>query len=109
MVSLNNSAGRGEAEVSESKLILNREGRISILREDEKDALTICPKHRRQLTTDWPGRKNYICCYPAYQRLKKQLILSLDVFMQKYPQKYLLSSRRLCLSGQVSEDFSLYI
>ena len=53
--------GRGEAEVSESELILNREGRVSILREDEKEALTICLKHRKHLTTDWPGHKNYIC------------------------------------------------
>ena len=68
--------GRGEAEVSESELILNRAGRIGILREDEKEALTICPKHRKHLTTDWPGRKNCICCYPAHQGLKKRLSLA---------------------------------
>ena len=51
--------GRGEAEVSESELILNREGNIGILREEEKEALTISPKYRKHLTTDWPGRKNY--------------------------------------------------
>ena len=56
------SRGRGEAEVSESELILNRAGHIGILREEEKEALTISPKHRKHLTTDWPGRKNYICC-----------------------------------------------
>ena len=50
---------RGEAEVSESKLILNRAGHIGILREEEKEALTISPKHRKHLTTDSPGRKNY--------------------------------------------------
>ena len=67
--------GRGEAKVSESELILNRAGRIGILREDEKEALTILPKHRKHLTTDWPGRKNCICCYPAHQGLKKRLSL----------------------------------
>ena len=67
--------GRGEAEVSESELILNRAGRIGILREDEKEALTICPKHRKHLTTDWPGRKYCISCYPAHQGLKKRLNL----------------------------------
>ena len=36
--------GRGEAEVSESELILNREGHIGILREEEKEALTISSK-----------------------------------------------------------------
>ena len=51
--------GRGETEVSESELILNRAGHIGILREEAKDALTISPKHRKHLTTDWPGRKNY--------------------------------------------------
>ena len=65
--------GRREAEVSESELILNRAGRIGILREDEKE--TICPKHRKHLTTDWPGRKYCICCYPAHQGLKKLLNL----------------------------------
>ena len=38
-----------------------------------KEALTISPKHRKHLTTDWPGRKNYICCYPAHQGLKRWL------------------------------------
>ena len=67
--------GRGEAEVSESELILNWAGRIGILREDDKEALTSCPKLRKHLTTDWPGRKNYICSYPAHQGLKKLLSL----------------------------------
>ena len=47
--------GRGEAEVSESELILNRAGHIGILREEEKEALTISSKHRKHLTTDRPG------------------------------------------------------
>ena len=62
---------RGEAEVSESELILNREGHIGILREEEKEVLTISSKHRKHLTTDRPARKNYICCYPAPQGLKR--------------------------------------
>ena len=41
-----NWRGRGEAEVIESELILNRAGHIGILREEEKEALTISPKHR---------------------------------------------------------------
>ena len=51
--------GRGEAEVRKSELILTREGHIVILREEEKEALTISPKYRKHLTTDWLGRKNY--------------------------------------------------
>ena len=41
-----NWRGRGEAEVSESELILYRAEHIGILREEEKEALTISPKHR---------------------------------------------------------------
>ena len=46
-----------------------------MLREDDKEALTIRPKHRKHLTTDWPGHKNYICSCPAHQGLKKRLNL----------------------------------
>lgn len=46
-----------------------------MLREDDKEASTICPKYKKHLTTDWPGRKNYICSYPAHQGLKKRLSL----------------------------------
>ena len=63
--------GRGEAEVSKSELILNRAGHIGILREEEKEALIVSSKHRKHLTADRPGRKNYICCYPAHQGLKR--------------------------------------
>ena len=41
-----NWRGRGEAEVIESELILNRAGHIGIFREEEKEALIISPKHR---------------------------------------------------------------
>ena len=51
--------GRGEAEVSESELILNREGTYWYLKRKRKKALTNGPKHTKHLTTDWPGRKNY--------------------------------------------------
>ena len=44
--------GQGEAEVSESEMILNRARRIDFLREEEN----ICPKHRKRLTTNWPDR-----------------------------------------------------
>ena len=47
--------GRGKAEVSKSELILNRVRHIGILREEEKEALTISSKHRKHLNTDRPG------------------------------------------------------
>ena len=77
LVSLGISGKRGR--VSESELILNRAGRVGILREDDKEALTICPKQRKHLTTDWSGRKNYISSYPAHQGLKKGLSLQRHV------------------------------
>ena len=48
--------GQGEEEVSESEMILNRARRIDFLREEENEALNICPKHRKRLTTNWPDR-----------------------------------------------------
>ena len=45
--------GQGESEVSESERIPNRAGRIGILREEENEALAICPKHRKHLTTNY--------------------------------------------------------
>ena len=75
--------GRGEEEVSESELILNRAGHIGILRDEEKEAPTICPKHKKPLTADWPGRTNYICCYPAHQGIKRWLSLARSVYNAK--------------------------
>ena len=49
--------GRGEAEVSESELIINRAGHTGILREEEKEAPTICPKHKKKTVNyrlAWP-------------------------------------------------------
>ena len=43
--------GQGESEVSESERIPNRAGRIGILREEENEALAICPKNRKHLNT----------------------------------------------------------
>ena len=68
------SRDRGEAEVSESELILNQAGHIGILREEEKEALTISPKHRKHCTKLPIGlavRITDICCYPAHQGLKR--------------------------------------
>ncbi|CAH3022547.1 unnamed protein product [Porites evermanni] len=28
--------------------------------------MTICPKHKRDLTVDWRGRKSSTCCYPSH-------------------------------------------
>ena len=55
--------------LSEVDLILNRSGRF----DEDPSTLTICAKHRRDLTLDWPGRKSSACCYPNHKALRKQL------------------------------------
>ena len=67
--------GRGKTRITESELILNRAGRFGTVNEDEIQAMTICPKHRKKLTTDWPGRKGQLCCYPSHKGQKRQLSL----------------------------------
>ena len=68
--------GRGKTRITESELILNRAGRFGTVNEEEIQAMTICPKHRKELTTDWPGRKGQLCCYPSHKGQKRQLSLS---------------------------------
>ncbi|XP_015759339.1 PREDICTED: uncharacterized protein LOC107338616 isoform X3 [Acropora digitifera] len=35
--------------------------------------MTICPKHRRELTIDWAGRKSSTCSYPSHRGPRKQM------------------------------------
>lgn len=67
--------GRGSTEVSETELILNRAGLLGAVSNDEMQTMTICPKHRLDLTTNWPGRKVEICCYPDHEGTKRGLKL----------------------------------
>jgi len=77
-------------KITESELILNRAGRFGTECEEEIQAMTICPKHRKELTTDWPGRKGQLCCYPPQKGQKRQLSLprrisasmSAEIFLQ---------------------------
>lgn len=52
--------------------MLNRAGYFD-LPEDRVAAMVICPKHRKELTTDWRGRKNASCCYPLHEGQRKQM------------------------------------
>ena len=60
--------GRGKTRITESELILNRAGLFGTVNEEEIQAMTICPKHRKELTTDWPGRKGQLCCSPSHKK-----------------------------------------
>lgn len=59
-----------ENTISEVELILNRAGVF-----DDRDykAMTICPKHRRELSLDWPGRKRKSCNHPQHKGQRKQM------------------------------------
>ena len=72
LVSLGLGSKRGAAgsKITEVELILNRAGRFAV-REDEKSGLTVCPRHRKGLTTDWIGRKRTVCCHPAHKGQRK--------------------------------------
>lgn len=62
---------RGDLCLSEFELILNRSDRSDATQE-QINSLTICPKHRHKLTTDWPGRKSKICRYPLHFQTRKR-------------------------------------
>ena len=57
---------------SESGLILNRAGHFDLTME-QKAGMTICPKHRKYLTTSWAGRKSFSCSYPTHKGPRKSL------------------------------------
>ena len=67
-VSVKRSA-EDESVLSEIDLILNRSGQFRA----DHSKMTVCPKHRRELTIDWPGRKRNTCTYPSHKGPRKQL------------------------------------
>jgi hypothetical protein len=76
LVSLGVSLKRGhrgtQTTISESELILNRAGLIG-LDKKQTESTTICPKHRRDLTLDWPGRKSSTCSHPSHHGQRRQI------------------------------------
>ena len=75
LLSLGVSSGQlrtGDENVSEVDRILNRAGYF-VATEDEKMSMTICPSHRKKLTTDWAGRKSNTCSYPSHREPRKTI------------------------------------
>jgi len=64
--------GRGKSLLTEKDLILNRAG-VFHRTESEITAMTVCPKHRKSLTTDWEGRKSRSCLHPNHKGQRKQM------------------------------------
>ena len=60
-----------QTTLSEVGLILNRAGLFD--KEDLVGTMTICPKHRKELTLDWPGRKRSTCSHPQHKGQRKQM------------------------------------
>lgn len=50
----------GKVDIEEWSLILNRSGNFEV-ESTTYNAMTICPKHRRDFTHDWPWRKRNTC------------------------------------------------
>ena len=76
LLNLGVSSGRQQSaereNINEIGLILNRAGQF-VATENEKISMTICPKHRKKLTTDWAGRKSNTCSYPTHQGPRKSM------------------------------------
>ena len=62
---LGSKRGATGSKISEAELILNRARKFDVP-EDEKRGMTVCPRHRKNLTTDWTGRKRTMCCHPSH-------------------------------------------
>ena len=72
LVSLSLGCKRGAtgSKISEADLILNRAGQFDVP-EEEKRGMTVSPRHRKNLATDWTGRKRTMCCHPSYKGERK--------------------------------------
>ena len=62
----------GDENVNEVHLILNRAGYF-VTTDNEEMSMTICPRHRKKLTTDWAGRKSNTCSYPSHRGPRKTI------------------------------------
>lgn len=71
LITLGVSSKHGQV-MSERDLTLNRAGLFG-LQSNNIALITICPKHRRKFTNDWPGRKSTTCRHPFHRGLRKQM------------------------------------
>ena len=62
---LGSKPGATGSKISEADLILNRAGKFDVP-EDEKRGMTVCPRHRKNYTTGWTGRKRTMCCHRSH-------------------------------------------
>ena len=75
LISLGTTSKRGrqsKTAIDEWRLILNRSGCAGHDAETSR-SMTICSKHRRHFTFDWPGHKSITCSYPNHKGQRKQL------------------------------------
>ena len=68
---LGSKHGTTSSKVSEADLILNRAGKFDVP-EDEKSGMTVCPRHRKNLTIDSIAWKwAMCCCHPSHNGQRK--------------------------------------
>ena len=58
---------RSTTLITENSWECNYSESRGINRGREREDMTTCPKHRRELTVDWSGRKNNSCTYPLHK------------------------------------------
>ena len=66
-------SGELKTTISEVQLIFNRARLLVQFEEEQIGMITICPKHRRDLTVGWPGRKRSSCSHPSHKGQRKQM------------------------------------
>ena len=66
-------SGELKTTISEVQLIFNRARLLVQIEEEQIGMMIICPKHRRDLTVDWPGRKGSSCSHPSHKGQRKQM------------------------------------
>ena len=62
---LGSKLGATGSKISEAELILNRAGKFDVPEVEER-GMTVCPRYRKNLTTDWTGLKRIMCCHPSH-------------------------------------------
>ena len=87
-------------EIIENDLILKIAGHFD-LSQDRVATMTTCPKHSRDLTVDWRGRKSCTCCYPSHKGQHKQ-VKDPAVSITQCRRKSLLYTMLLSQLGPVS-------
>ena len=59
-----------QSKLTEKDIILNRAG-LNV--DTDTTTMTICPKHRFELTTGWSGRRRVSCSHPLHKGVRRKM------------------------------------